>query len=107
MSLEMSRDRMSYIGQKFYLLFNARSSAVDSALQFFLVWVRIINRKPLRKRQAAITAEICEISSAANAIAQLEAKSIAGPGLGVMDNEVGAEGPEGPEGKGQGDWWSL
>lgn len=40
-----------------------------------------------KKRQAAITAEICEISSAANAIQSAEAKGAAGPGLGVMDNE--------------------
>eukprot|EP00438_Fugacium_kawagutii_P015608 Skav212779 [mRNA] locus=scaffold159:236428:243473:- [translate_table: standard] len=41
-----------------------------------------------RKRQAAITAEICEISSAANAIESAEKKGAAGPGLGVMDNEA-------------------
>ena len=39
------------------------------------------------KRQAAITAEICEISAAANAIESADAKGAAGPGLGVMDNE--------------------
>ena len=43
--------------------------------------------KALRKRQAAITAEICEISAAANAIESADAKGAAGPGLGVMDNE--------------------
>ena len=40
-----------------------------------------------RKRQAAITAEICEISSAANAIEASDKKGAAGPGLGIMDNE--------------------
>jgi hypothetical protein len=40
-----------------------------------------------RKRQAAITAEICEISAAANAIEAADKKGAAGPGLGVMDNE--------------------
>jgi hypothetical protein len=43
-------------------------------------------------RQAAITAEICEISAAANAIESADKKGAAGPGLGVMDNEAAPRG---------------
>ena len=44
-----------------------------------------------KKRQAAITAEICEIAAAAMAIEANSKKGEAGPGLGVVDNEESVE----------------
>ncbi|CAK9110721.1 ATP synthase gamma chain 2 [Durusdinium trenchii] len=63
---------------------NAMKTATDNAKEIQKKLLLAYNKT---KRQAAITAEICEISSAANAIAASDAKGEAGPSLGVMDNE--------------------
>ena len=76
------------------LLFDAQASELSSrmtAMKAATDNAKDLQKKLLlaynKKRQAAITAEICEISAAANAIESADAKGAAGPGLGVMDNE--------------------
>jgi len=76
------------------LLFDAQASELSSrmsAMKAATDNAKELQKKLLllynKKRQAAITAEICEISAAANAIESADAKGAAGPGLGVMDNE--------------------
>ena len=67
----------------FFMFFGAKKPSSKSFPQHFPG----SNSSAPRKRQAAITAEICEISAAANAIEAADKKGAAGPGLGVMDNE--------------------
>lgn len=76
------------------LLFDAQASELSSqmsAMKAATDNAKELQKKLLllynKKRQAAITAEICEISAAANAIEAADKKGAAGPGLGVMDNE--------------------
>jgi len=85
----------SYLNsQLLSLLFDAQASELSSrmsAMKAATDNAKELQKKLLllynKKRQAAITAEICEISAAANAIESADKKGAAGPGLGVMDNE--------------------
>ncbi|CAJ1334622.1 unnamed protein product [Effrenium voratum] len=62
---------------------SAMKAATDNAKELQKKLLVLYNKK----RQAAITAEICEQSAAATALESADVKGKAGPALGVVDNE--------------------
>merc|ERR1711972_1101666 len=61
---------------------NAMKAATDNAEEL----ARVLTLNMNKERQAAITEEITEITSGANAVAEVGDKTL-GPALGVFDNE--------------------